>query len=68
MTVSDVPHLYTMREAAEIVGIGYNILLGAAKAGHLIHVKIGSHYRVSLSSLDKFVHDLEEGKVILKTR
>lgn len=66
VTEVQVNRLLTMKEAAKSAGIGYNTLLGAAEAGQLTTIPIGSHKRVTVNALNGFISQLEAGVIVLR--
>ena len=60
-----VPRLYPLRQAAKMTGLGYLLLLAAAKKGDLKTVQVGTHNRVTVSALTNYVERLERGEVYI---
>lgn len=57
-----VTRLYSMRDAAKLVNIGYPVLLAAAQSGQLRAIAVGSHYRVTARALNAYVLALENAE------
>lgn len=62
-----VTRLYSMRDAAKLVNIGYPVLLAAAQSGQLRAIAVGSHYRVTARALNAYVLALENAETKLPT-
>ena len=62
-----VPRLYPLRQAAKMIGLGYLVLLAAAKEGDLKTVQVGTHNRVTAGALTDYVGRLERGEVHVRT-
>lgn len=61
------PKFHSLREGAKMVGLGYLVLLAAAKKGDLKTVQVGTHNRVTVGALTDYVGRLERGEVYVGT-
>lgn len=47
--------LYTPQEVAEMTSLHYRTVLKLIKAGHIKAIRVNRSYRISQSSIDKFM-------------